>query len=62
MNSYPKSSQFNAILEKAGSTKRVEPYTDCWADILELMEHLLDRIKLLEEKLNIKEKTRDQTI
>jgi len=56
MSHYPNSSQFNAILEKAGSTKRVEPYTDCWADILELMEHLLDRIKILEEKLKEKEK------
>ena len=55
MPGYPKSSQFNAILEKAGSTKRVEPYAECWVDILELMEHLLDRIKVLEEKLKVKE-------
>jgi hypothetical protein len=56
MNSYPSSEQFNAILKKAGLTKQVEPYTNCWKDILELMEHLLDRIKHLEEQ-SIKGKT-----
>ena len=49
----PSSSQFNRLLEKAGLDKKVLPYDDAWRDIIEFMDHLLDRIKKLENERDL---------
>lgn len=54
MNLNLSSSKFNRLLKKAGFEKRVISGDECENDILDFMEHLLDRIKKLEDELDLR--------